>query len=443
MFQAKGNSSPADCARLLVPLLRDLPEAEVYLEAIEHPEELLETTLALRLDAARSGVWQKNWADLLSGWTVHTGAGADRVTVLATNDWVVVRCLSGGAKDAPDMPLTREGPGARIAHGQRPVEAAKDYWVKADVDLARWSQWFNHKDRKDWPRVEFNLSGRKENVRSQARLIFPAPLGIRPEQWDVPRETIRDPLISFTAIQGVSNWLKSTRFFQELGLDQAPNQLFTWGLSQTAFQIQAAAPMPSPTNALNQITKAVPNFNKTLAEYAVGNIIRLKDRPELVWKDLPLLVPYLHPVSERNRGYLHGGLFPVAPPTNAPPPQLFEQLTGPTNLVYYDWEITQQRLNQLRPLLELGSVVLTISPMSTNANGNRWLDAIEPRLGNTVTEATLISPQVVQIVRTSHLGLNGLELLSLANWIEGTNFPSMNLDFHFRPVVRTSRKTNR
>ena len=56
----------------------------------------------------------------------------------------------------------------------------------------------------------------------------------------------------------------------------------------------------------------------------------------------------------------------------------------------------------------------------------------------------MASPRELAAVRTSHLGLNGLELLTLANWLEGTNFPQMNLEFGFRPTPKVgTRRGNR
>jgi hypothetical protein len=77
--------------------------------------------------------------------------------------------------------------------------------------------------------------------------------------------------------------------------------------------------------------------------------------------------------------------------------------------------------------------------MSTNSAAHKWLDAIEPRLGNTVTELREISPRELQLVRTSHAGLNGLELLAMANWLESTNFPNAKLEIGFRPVLRQQK----
>jgi hypothetical protein len=198
--------------------------------------------------------------------------------------------------------------------------------------------------------------------------------------------------------------------------------------------------MPNARAAFDRIAQAeVPKYNRTLEEYAVGKIGPAKQGPELMWTGLPVLVPYLQPVVDHGRSYLHGGIFPLAtPPTNTAPPQLFEQLTSRSNLLYYDWEITQARLEQLRPLMQVAGVFLTLPALSTNSISYKWLDAIEPRLGNAVTEVAVVSPKELTVQRTAHVGLTGLELLGLAYWLDNTNFPQVNLNLGFRPVIRSS-----
>jgi hypothetical protein len=435
-FEPKANHRNGGCAALIRPLLNDLWDAEVYAEAVERTRNILDSTLALHLDDARMRVWQSNLSQLLAGWTLRTAVGPAQLSDLATNSWFAVRCISGpGATGSGEPPASSIM--AKIRQGQRPAAEAQEYWLKLEADLPRWAEWFSHPDN-DLPRLDLTVTGRKDYLRSQARLIFRDPIVPRAEKWDVPLPILRDPLISFTAVQGLAPRLKNKPLVQELGLDKEPNQLFLWALSQTAFQLQAAVPVSNPTNAFQRIAGAwVPRFNRVLDPYAVGEVRSLTNRAELMWRGLPLLVPYLQPVQESNKGFLHAGIFPVAPPTNPPPHQLMEQLSHQTNVLYYHWEITQARLDQLRPLLQLVSVFLTLSPMSTNSSPSKWLDAIQPRLGNTVTEVSVASPRELRVVRTSHLGLNGLEILSLADWLEGTNFPHLNLNIRFRPVIRS------
>jgi hypothetical protein len=435
-FQATNPNGSANASALLRAVLPDLCSAEFYAETIEHPQDLLETTLAIRLDENRRQVWEATSAKLLSGWKLRPASGPAHLSVSSTNGWFVVHCVCGASPaKAGDL-----GPNAlltRIRAGQKPVPTTPESWLWVTADLARWAEWTGL-GKRDLPRVDLTLAGHRDYLRTQARLTFAEGVVPRVEKWDIPMQTLRDPLISFTAIQGFAPWLKKQPTIQELGLEKVPNQLYLWELSQSSFQLQAAVPVNDPTNVFQRLLQTwAPKFNRTLAEYTAGEVRPLTNRVELMWFGLPILYPYLNPVQEGNQGYLHAGIFPVNPPPTPPPPQLFQQLTTRTNLLYYDWEITQARLNQLRPLVQLSAVFLNFPPMSTNSNASKWLDAIEPRLGNSATEVSAASGRELNLVRTSHLGFNGLELLTLARWIDATNFPQPDLKIGFRPPVRS------
>jgi hypothetical protein len=434
-FEAKAQPAKGSCARLIRPLLTDVCTSEACLELIQHPQAVLESTCAVHLDEARRQVWERTLSQLVSDWQWRYG----EIKVLVTNSWAAVQLVRGQSQ-ASEVAGSETSVFHKLQQGQRPVAAAQDYWVRLESDLPKFLALLGKSKALAWPNVDLTVAGKKEYLRTQAKLTFPAPLSVHVEKWEVPTETIRDPLISFTAIQGITRWLQQQPFIKGMGLSTIPNQVYLWALSQTAFQIQGAALLPDAPAAFDHIAqKSVPKYNEILATNSVGHIQRLADRPELVWHGLPLLVPYLDPIRENGRSYLHGGIFPVNPPTNPPPAALFAQLNRP-NLVYYEWEITQARLEQLRPLLQLAGLFLTIAPMSTNSSAFKWLDAIEPRVGNAATDIALTSPTELNLTRTSHLGLNGLELVTLANWLEGTNFPRINMDVGFRPVIKSSRQ---
>lgn len=427
-FQPKNGEG--NCTALIRPLLDDLGHAELHVEVIEHPQNRVETTLALKLDDARARVWKSACEQLGSKWQPKKGS----FKTAASGGWFAVRW--GEAGEAPSG--SGETLFKSIEQGHAPAKPGPaGQWFHLTADLARWAAGLKVFPAADLPKIDLAVSARKEYLRSQARLTFPEAFLPRIEQWEIPVETIRDPLISFTASQGLGRWLKAFPLLQQLGMTRFPNQLFFWGLSQTSFQIQAAAPVASSDKAFQEIIdQKLPRFNQVLSDFAIGSVQRPAEQTKLVWRGLPIVIPYLEPVRDHGKEYLHGGIFPVAPSTNPPPADLFRQVTAQTNLVYYDWEITQARLDEVRPLLQLASVVLNISPMSTNSTAHKWLDAIEPRLGNTVTEVTMSSPRELSLQRSSHIGFNGLELVTLANWLNGTNFPRANLDVRLRPAVQ-------
>jgi hypothetical protein len=193
-------------------------------------------------------------------------------------------------------------------------------------------------------------------------------------------------------------------------------------------QVLAALHVRDSTNALrNLVAQWVPRLNSNLVEVGVGDIVVATNRVQMVWDGLPFPIkPFLRPAPEPADDFVVAGVFPIDQGTNPPPSGLLSQLTSRTNLLYYDWEITQGRISQLRTLVQMMSLFTTIPQTDTNYLSARWLDVLEPKLGNTITEVSVASPTELNVVRNSHIGFNGVELLTLAYWLEGTNFPRMN-----------------
>lgn len=150
---------------------------------------------------------------------------------------------------------------------------------------------------------------------------------------------------------------------------------------------------------------------------------------EAVWLGLPIFAPFLRPASEPGDNFLlagtMAGLVPQTPNTNPPPPELLARLTSRTNLFYYDWEITEGRLAQWRQMNSILGMLATVPALPGASAAQPWLDAITPHLGNTITEVTLEKPNELQLIRKSHLGLTGFELVQLAQWFGRENFPSL------------------
>jgi hypothetical protein len=148
---------------------------------------------------------------------------------------------------------------------------------------------------------------------------------------------------------------------------------------------------------------------------------------QLLWR-LPYAAPFLKPAAFKGRDLVVGGLFPPSPTTNPLPPELLTQLGSQPKLVYYDWEITQARLTSWRVLAQLLAMVAGKSQFTTNTAGLPWMIAVEPKLGNTATEITADAPAEWTLVRKSHLGFTGVEVVALARWLESTNFPKLSFE---------------
>jgi hypothetical protein len=150
-----------------------------------------------------------------------------------------------------------------------------------------------------------------------------------------------------------------------------------------------------------------------------------------------MIIPHVRPEKTPNGEYLFAGLFPLGPKSNTAPAELFAQVTSRTNLVYYDWELSHERLSHARHMLQLSDIIHRRRLSSTNSIGYRWTRAIEPLLGNSITEVTLSSPKELSFVRKSELGFTGFELMMLTRWIESPGFP-----VRYEPPPLISARTN-
>jgi hypothetical protein len=110
--------------------------------------------------------------------------------------------------------------------------------------------------------------------------------------------------------------------------------------------------------------------------------------------------------------------------TNAPaPPELFAQFMGRTNVMYYDWEITEQALLHSRQMWQILDILERRSLSGTNQASSNWTFDMASHLGNTVTEVTLSTPNELTLVRKSHIGFTGFELVALSRWFDSPSFP--------------------
>lgn len=415
-------------AALLRPLLDDLLRSESVFEMVQRGDRPPVWTLALRLDEARKDLWRENTAKLLQG------GGAFLFSGKLTNGWIAL------ARDSTtvDSTLPTNTPLWREVGSLPATVPESPHWLRADAD---WPRLTNAIPACSWlalPKFDLTVQGKDDGLRTEVHLHFAKPLNWPIEPWQLPTNTIRDPLISFTALRGFGPWVKTRDWFQKLGLASLPNQLVAWGQSDTPFQIQLAAPVGDATNELKRIAASwVPLVNSNLVDTPIEpvqvhtNVAQINTR-------MLFLVPFIRVAPEPAGQFLNAGIFPVQPGPKVPPAELFEQLNR-TNLVYYDWEITQFRLGQLRETLDLLGTLLTLPQMGTNSVARRWVDAAAPKLGNTITELSATSSEELSLVRRSHIGLNGLELVALANWIESTNFPKIDLSVGFRPPPKTRR----
>lgn len=431
-------NSPAPAAALQ-SLLPEFLQHESLLEVRTANDLVKEWLLAVQLPEASAPDWEAKYRTLLAhagtdlpakltyqstftGWQAGRKDRSGLYTYMRVGQWSVFNFQRDGRPWLAVM--------AQLKATGRPLPAASDYLLALDADLPALRKWWPLPDYLDFPKVALTVAAQGDSLRTVARLRFPDPLAWNWQPWQIPTNSLQDPLLSFTAVQGLEPWLRRHPVIQKLAVPFPLRQFFVWAHHDIPFKMLAALPLPDATNQVRQFAPRLAAVLNTNAVPGMIGAVRVATNGlEAVWLGLPIFAPFLRPASEPGDNFLLGGtmagLVPTLPNTNPPPPELLARLTSRTNLFYYDWEITEGRLAQWRQMNSLLAMLGTTPALPTPSATQPWLDAITPHLGNTITEVTLENPRELQLVRKSHLGLTGFELVQLANWISSENFPSL------------------
>ena len=432
-FQAQLGDRTNDCAELLRPLLDELTEAESFFELGARSNRPPEWALAVRVSAAQAEVWRTNLATTLSsftgiqptnfatadtrGWVLTKHDAPNTIALGLAGEWVV---LGAGQ----DELLLQADLVQRIKTEGRPIAAITNY-LEALVD------WPRLDGQPPWlallrlPKMELALDSKGENLQTKLAMTLPQPLVWNPEPWQFPTNTIREPVVSFSAIRGIGDRLRP--FLSLLGLkpESVPNQLCTWSLAEIPFQTFAAAPVADVTNLMAQLCATLPPlFNTNTQGRALGTWRTSTNQEAILWGDMPFFGGFLRAADEEtNGGFIFGGLFPNSPRKIPPPPELYFQVLGRTNLAYYDWEIGAERLLAWRNMSQLALLLAEKPQLGPQTAAMKWMEAIAPRLGNIGTSITVTEPDQMTLTRVSPYGFTSLETVLLANWLESVTFP--------------------
>lgn len=437
-------NSPSQ-TNLLRPLLEDVLSGESFLEwrgPVGQPGEFV---FGLVLGEERARLWSANLQKALEewklgnvaatpgkqmgeGWVLKHRDGLSAFAFARVGGWVVI---GWGPESLPSHAQLVQ----RIKAEGRPGPQLTGDWLAAEANLERLKPWlpplgvYAHP-----PLAHLTMSNRAEYVRTSMTLEFPGGHGWKNEPWTVPTALIRDPLISFTAVQGIAPLLGAWKIFQKLGFSPQPNQVFFWANSSIPFLSHFAAPMSDAGKQLARVAPLLPSLLLSNGPVKIpGNIGWDTNFHAVVWKGLPI-APQLRAVKDRQSEYLVGSLFLPYVSTNPAPAELFKAIQGRTNLVYYDWETTGPRLQQWCPYYQLTDIATGRTFAGTNAPTQCWLMAIMPLLGNSVTEITASSPTQMTLVRNAHCGFTGFELVSFTRWLDSPEFPKLSVVGQPKPV---------
>jgi hypothetical protein len=399
---------------LLRPLLADLVTAESHWEFHHPPAGPASWALAIKLPPARAALWQTNLAAVLASLTgvapVSSPAGFVLNTspagceLLATNGWTLLRF----GPRPPTFDLT----------------APATNWLTLSLDLAALNRAFGF----GWtlpancPRVDLDFSGDGQSVSTRGLLTFATPPAVTLPPWNIPTNLIHDPLTSFTACRAGAPLLGSLPVWKALELGAPPEQFYTWSQMGMPFQTYFAASVADVSNRLAQLGARMVAGNPWLRTNGLG---QFTNAPEgrVLWDELMIMEPWLAPRSLPGGDWLAGGFFPLNRTNRPAPAELLAQFSASPTIVYYDWEITEQRVQDWLYIGQLLRLALHQSQVPPPSVGIKWLTTLGLQLGNCGTVIQRTAPTQFTLSRRSSLGLSAAELHLLTDWLESPRFP--------------------
>lgn len=406
--------------RVIRPLLDDLIRAESFMEVRtnnNHPEEF---ALAIRLSPERFTLWETNIAVLkesLSGPNTATTRSSKSVQFTLAGDWAVLGLGSNAGTLFADFVRC-------FSTKNLPMAATNGLWVVADADL-NWLFRSNSIFPDQYlPSVHLSLAGDGQTVRTRAELTFPNSLEFELEPWQVPTNLIHDPLVSFTAIRGVKSWIESSSVWRGLRVGDAPNQVYSWALGGIPSQSYFAAIWTDSSNRFRILSDSiVQRLDSHVVPNGLGRSSQMTNANGIAWTENPFSQPFLRHESGPVGEIVIGGFSPLSPTGQPIPPTLLPQLTSKTNMIYYDWEITQGRVMGWLYLGQFLRFASGKAQLPTGSAGLEWLQAVGPKLGNAATIVQQIAPTRLTLSRTSSAGFTGIELQGFMDWLESPGFP--------------------
>jgi hypothetical protein len=402
-LQAKlGTAVPGGAAKLR-PLFDDLQNAEWFLEARAAAGGSPEVALAIRQDECHAQLWQANWKALFPAAVSKSSGG-----------WLVFDSSAGAGKLGDSL--------------AQKISAPPAGWLSLDVNWPRLAQWYPALRQLGLPETAFEVTASETNLDIAGKFFFPENLSLKLDVWQFPSNSVHQPLVSFTAVRGFSQWLAGQDWAQPVKLSPPANQMFVWALNGVPFQTFAAVPVSDAGVAVRQLNAGLQPViaDRNAHDGFITTFTLACKNNQITLMGAPILAPYIKALQEPAGQFLLAGAFPNTPKSKPLPPELFQRLAT-KNLVYYHRETTSERMPSQLQMSQLGLMLTRHKQLEISTAAFKWSQKIGPTLGDTTTEITQTAPDQLAFSRKAPGGLTAFEFLALGSWLEATNFPHCDL----------------
>ena len=452
--QSVANDERAQIAQSLAALLLAFESfGEVNGLAGERPHLLL----AVKLSPPKAAEWKQklrhyfdslDWRELADSdeenlrWTATKGDSAARLT--REGEWLLFGAGNGNFLRLAEWK-------ASIAGGVLPSSLAAGDLLLLRGHFGRLAEWLAGVSLPSFSGFEIRFQPEENGVRTTATIHLREAVEFPLPDWEVPVQFIRDPIVSFSGARGLRSIIAKLPGVNKLAERGIPKQFFSWSRrfvssskSMPVYPFPAYLAWPIPLEEVS-----VERLHRHLSDLVGADVLasgraRLVSLPKLNKTMLqlraPLVEPFVRGFTNQTHGVRIAGLFPLLNQPRPVPDALLAQLDSAENLVYYHWEITQNRIDFSKNLLQLLAFLAGQPQMKADGAGLPWLNAVAPKMGNAVTIVTAPAPQTLDLVRKSYFGFTGLELAAFVRWLESESCPW--IDAEFLSAWKTKPATN-
>jgi hypothetical protein len=239
------------------------------------------------------------------------------------------------------------------------------------------------------------------------------------DPWRYPTNTIYDPLVSLTAVRGVS-----PRILSILGLDrhfqgQEIGQMYQWAQQESPFQTYAVVHVSQPAKVLESVNAELAGLYSTNTEPGKLDGLVMYDPAKQILglSSAPGPLPMLTGTENRGPGFVGFSMFRRQRSVEPVPGELLQQLEQP-GLVFYDWEITSENFNHWWANLQVRDISMGWRPAPGEGPASQWLTDSLAKVDNTVTQVRQTGPGTFAWSRKAPAGLTAFEWVLLGRWLD-------------------------
>ena len=433
-------SAPTVRRRIIKEIVQGLFTYESIGEFNGNPSEHPNLTIGIKLPLAKLDNWDRNIRRYLGtlgwkapeenpdndnlDWTAAHENPALLARLIKQADWLLFSIGPDAFSQLPEW-------NANITNNQPPTLKGKAA-LEIDGDLESLTQWLGSISVPSLPSFSATFKPEETSVRTEATFHLKQEIQTPLPDWQPPTEHIFEPIVSFSGARGLNHLIESLPVSEKLVREGIPEQFFSWSRpaiistnSIPLFPMYLGWPIPNDHISIADLTKRMPLIaGPGIMQSGSARLVSFPDRNESIIQILPSFIqPFVRGATNKTHGARIVGLFPLSKSPNPAPSALFDQLNSKENMVYYQWEITQRRIETYKTLIRFLSFLFQKPQGEPRGVGFQWLTAIESKMGNAVTIVTAPETKKLELVRKSHFGLTGLELTAIARWIEASSFP--------------------